>query len=151
VDYIRVAPVFGSRRGLKHTEGIAAIHRWRTVLLQKCVIGVVFTHVPLFHFRESSVFTNAILELLSDEEYTALQHRLMQNPTAGDLIKGGGGLRKIRRAARGRGKSGGIRVIYYLATETFTYLVTAYSKNKQETLTTKQLATLSEYVKKETL
>jgi hypothetical protein len=97
------------------------------------------------------VFTKAILELLSDEEYKALQHRLMQNPTAGDLIKGGGGLRKIRCAARGRGKSGGIRVIYYLATETFIYLVTAYSKNKQETLTTKQLATLSEYVKKETL
>ncbi|NBV33499.1 MAG: hypothetical protein EBR81_06865 [Proteobacteria bacterium] len=114
-------------------------------------MGVVFTHVSLFHFRESSVFTKAILELLSDEEYTALQHRLMQNPTAGDLIKGGGGLRKIRCAAKGRGKSGGIRVIYYVATETFIYLVTAYSKNKQETLTTKQLATLSEYVKKETL
>jgi len=107
--------------------------------------------VPLFHFRESSVFTKAILELLSDDEYTALQQRLMQNPTAGDLIKGGGGLRKIRCAAKGRGQRGGIRVIYYLATETFIYLIIAYAKNTQETLTAKQLAMISEHVKKEIL
>jgi hypothetical protein len=49
------------------------------------------------------------------------------------------------------GQRGGIRVIYYLATETFIYLITAYAKNKQETLTAKQLAMISEHVKKEIL
>ena len=133
-------------------------HRWGSLstpltysLIAKVRHWCSVPDVSLFHFRESPVFTKAILELLSDDDYSALQHRLMQNPTAGDLIKGGGGLRKIRCAAKGRGKNGGIRVIYYLANETFIYLVTAYAKNKQETLTAKQLSILSEHVKKETL
>ena len=169
---VRVQDVLPSSRGSSpHTRGdgpeftiqIDAVngfspHRWGSLstpltysLIAKVRHWCSVPDVSLFHFRESPVFTKAILELLSDDDYSALQHRLMQNPTAGDLIKGGGGLRKIRCAAKGRGKNGGIRVIYYLANETFIYLVTAYAKNKQETLTAKQLSILSEHVKKETL
>ena len=64
---------------------------------------------------ETSTFTRQITALLSDEEYGAFQSRLAANPGLGALIKGGGGIRKIRVAVGARGKSGGARVIYYWA------------------------------------
>jgi len=53
------------------------------------------------------------LTLLSDEEYREFQLYLAENPTAGDVIKETGGLRKVRWASGGKGKRGGVRVIYY--------------------------------------
>ena len=64
-------------------------------------------------FIEASSFTKLLPNYLSDDEYRALQVYLMQKPDAGDLIKGSGGVRKVRWASEGMGKSGGIRVIYY--------------------------------------
>jgi mRNA-degrading endonuclease RelE of RelBE toxin-antitoxin system len=64
-------------------------------------------------FVETPTFTHQILMLLSDDEYTRLQEELAAVPDRGDLIRGGGGIRKLRWAAQGRGKSGGIRIIYY--------------------------------------
>jgi len=64
-------------------------------------------------FIETSVFTRQVLELLTDEEYAGFQSELAANPLAGDVIEGTGGLRKVRVAAKGRGKRGGARVIYY--------------------------------------
>ncbi len=64
---------------------------------------------------ETSTFTRQITALLSDEEYGAFQYRLTVNPGLGALIKGGGGIRKIRVALGSRGKRGGARVIYYWA------------------------------------
>lgn len=64
-------------------------------------------------FFETSVFTRRVTELLSDYEYAELQRTLVANPNAGDVIPGSGGLRKIRWAAQGRGKRGGVRIIYY--------------------------------------
>lgn len=58
-------------------------------------------------FIETSVFTRQIIELLDDDEYQTLQTELMINPAKGDLIKEGGGIRKVRCAAKGKGKSGG--------------------------------------------
>ena len=71
------------------------------------------------------------------------------NPDAGDVIRGGGGLRKIRWSAQGRGKRGGIRIIYYLLEEDQIYLLFAYPKNKQEDLTNDQLRVLRTLVKEE--
>ncbi|VFN03575.1 MAG: hypothetical protein BECKG1743F_GA0114225_108202 [Candidatus Kentron sp. G] len=65
-------------------------------------------------FMETPIFTKAITRLLSDDEYRELQGKLLLHPDAGVLIKGSGGLRKIRWKGRGTGKRGGIRVIYYL-------------------------------------
>jgi mRNA-degrading endonuclease RelE of RelBE toxin-antitoxin system len=64
-------------------------------------------------FIESPIFTADVRELLSDEEYAALQLHLVTQPNAGDVIQGTGGLRKVRWVAQGRGKRGGSRVIYY--------------------------------------
>ena len=64
-------------------------------------------------FIESVVFTKQVRELLSDESYSKFQHYLAQNPEAGDIIRETGGLRKIRWSVTGRGKRGGVRVIYY--------------------------------------
>jgi hypothetical protein len=60
---------------------------------------------------ESSVFTRQVPELLPEGEYRQFQIFLADRPDVGDLIKGGGGLRKVRWAAKGRGKRGGVRVI----------------------------------------
>jgi hypothetical protein len=64
-------------------------------------------------FVETPTFTRQVTELLSDEEYRALQNTLVEDPEHGDLIKGGGGIRKVRHALQGRGRSGGARAIYY--------------------------------------
>src|SRR5260221_6625581 len=66
-------------------------------------------------FCETSVFTRQITGLLLDDELNALQWVLMAQPDRGDLIRGSGGLRKIRWAGSGRGKRGGLRVILLLA------------------------------------
>ena len=62
---------------------------------------------------ETSVFTRRVLKLLSDESYRSLQQVLVANPEAGNLIRQSGGLRKIRWSGEGRGKRGGVRIIYY--------------------------------------
>jgi hypothetical protein len=67
-------------------------------------------------FVESAVFTRQVRELLSDDEYADLQQHLARNPNAGAVIQETGGLRKVRWAAGGGGKRGGVRVIYFHAT-----------------------------------
>jgi hypothetical protein len=67
-----------------------------------------FVHLT---FSETTLFARQITELMSDEELSALQWVLIANPDRGDLIRGSGGLRKIRCAGSGRGKRGGLRVI----------------------------------------
>ncbi|WP_275348286.1 type II toxin-antitoxin system RelE/ParE family toxin [Xenorhabdus bovienii] len=64
-------------------------------------------------FIETSIFTEDCKELLSDDEYREFQQYLADNPAAGDVIQHTGGLRKVRWASRGKGKRGGVRVIYY--------------------------------------
>ena len=64
-------------------------------------------------FVESSMFEKYRTSYLSDEEYRQLQNELLKIPTKGDVIKGTGGLRKIRTASKGKGKRGGARVIYF--------------------------------------
>ena len=64
---------------------------------------------------ETSTFTRQIKALLSDDEYGEFQSRLAANPQLGAVMKGGGGIRKIRVAVGARGKSGGARVICYWA------------------------------------
>ena len=57
-------------------------------------------------FEETPTFTKRVIALITDESYAQLQEHLIQNPDAGDLIRNSGGFRKIRWAAKGRGKSG---------------------------------------------
>lgn len=99
---------------------------------------------------ETSIFTKKIISLLKDEEYRKLQNDLILNPEIGKVIRGSGGLRKTRWGIPGRGKSGGIRVIYYwLYKKKIILLLLAFPKNEQENLTSEQLKVLKKIVEKE--
>ncbi len=99
-------------------------------------------------FIETPTFTRQIVELLQDDSYAGLQNSLADNPASGDLVRGGGGIRKLRYALPGRGKSGGIRVIYYWLTDKGQiYMLLVYPKSKKDTLTDKETAILAQLVK----
>ncbi len=99
---------------------------------------------------ETSTFTRQITALLGDEEYAGCQSRLAANPGLGALIKGGGGIRKMRVAVGSRGKRGGARVIYYWAVrKDLILLLYAYAKSVSADLTPKQVAQLAKVVKQE--
>jgi hypothetical protein len=99
-------------------------------------------------FVETPTFTRLIAELLDDDEYSKLQTELAKRPDAGDLIKNGGGIRKLRWKRAGTGKSGGIRVIYYWPTEDNQVLMlVAYPKRIKDNLTDKETAILRNLVK----
>ena len=59
------------------------------------------------------MFSKMVYDYLSEDDYTAFQQFLLENPDAGDVVKGSGGVRKVRWARAGAGKSGGVRVCYY--------------------------------------
>ncbi len=99
---------------------------------------------------ETSVFTRQIRRLLSDEQYRELQYTLVIDPLAGATIRGSGGLRKLRWAAEGRGKSGGIRVIYYcVVPESRIFMLVAYAKGAKDGLTGHEVAALRKLVREE--
>ena len=87
-------------------------------------------------FIETSGFTRRVKELIDDDAYMAFQNMLIVNPSAGDVIEGTGGVRKIRIAAKGHGKRGGARVIYYhfVSASKIVFLM-IYPKNEQQDLT----------------
>jgi mRNA-degrading endonuclease RelE of RelBE toxin-antitoxin system len=101
-------------------------------------------------FIEVPVFTEDARKYLSEDELRGIQSVLTVNPRAGALIPGCKGLWKLRWGAKGRGKSGGIRIIYYWAEKRdqilFLYI---FPKNETEDLTTKQYKILREYVGRE--
>jgi hypothetical protein len=99
-------------------------------------------------FVELTPFVAFRDEYWTDEELRALQNYLLLSPDAGDLIRGGGGLRKIRWAAQGRGKRGGARVIYYWhVAEHRIYLIYGYVKSERDDLTPQQVKVLAELMK----
>jgi len=94
-------------------------------------------------FVETSIFTRRVQQYMDDEEYGEMQAFLTLRPDAGNVIKGTGGMRKLRWAGSGRGKRGGLRVIYYwwVAKDRISMLL-AYPKNEQDDLTADQLKQL---------
>jgi hypothetical protein len=84
----------------------------------------------VFSFIETRLFTRLVGEYLTDDEYRELQAALIERPEAGPVIPGGGGVRKLRWRAPGRGKRGGYRVIYYAKTaQRVIWMLTMYPKN----------------------
>ena len=99
---------------------------------------------------ETSIFTKKISSLLTAEEYRKLQNALILNPQRGKVISGSGGLRKIRWGISGKGKSGGVRIIYYwLLKKNIILMLLVYPKNEQDDLTSSQLKILKSLVEKE--
>jgi len=85
---------------------------------------------------ETPTFTNQADKIFTEDEKIDVINSLAADPTAGELIKGTGGVRKVRFPLPGCGKSGGARVIYYYIDENFPiYALLAYSKSKKEDLT----------------
>ena len=100
--------------------------------------------------KETSVFTRQVSKLLDAESYRLLQLRLAADPEAGDLIRGTGGLRKIRWQGSGRGKRGGVRVIYYWAAHhDVVLMLLMYGKNERDDLSAEQSKVLVALVKEE--
>lgn len=94
-------------------------------------------------FIETPIFTKRIKQLISDMDYHLLQLELAIHPDSGDIIKQSGGLRKKRWGGSGRGKSGGIRVIYYhIEQNDQIYMLFAFAKNESDDLTQEQIKQL---------
>jgi hypothetical protein len=99
---------------------------------------------------ETSVFTRAITEIMSDDDYAQLQAARATNPEYGDVIARSGGIRKARWRASGRGKRGGARIIYYwyVAGDQI-FMLLAYTKSARDDLTRAQLKQLRALVEQE--
>ena len=96
-------------------------------------------------FVESSEFQRQRDRHLSADGFRQLQNEILAHPSKGALIRGSGGLRKIRFGAGGKGKSGGIRVIYYhVASLAVVYLLDLYAKSEQADLSPRQLKDIRE-------
>lgn len=103
-------------------------------------------------FVELPAFSRYRADYLDDESFLRLQKDMMRNPEAGDVIEGTGGLRKLRHAdsRRGKGKRGGLRVIYYwwVAGSQF-WLFTLYDKDEMADLSPDEKRALKRMLKLE--
>ena len=93
---------------------------------------------------ETAMFAAKAAKLFSSDEIAAIVTMLSQNPECGAVIPGAGGVRKVRVAASGHGKSGGARVIYYFLNDGApVYLFTVFAKNEKADLDKADLAAMS--------
>ena len=87
--------------------------------------------LPMFTFVETRLFTRLVADYLDEVEYSAVQEALAASPDAGAVIPGSGGIRKLRWGQPGRGKRGGIRIIYYVKrTGGVIWMLTIFAKNE---------------------
>jgi len=103
-------------------------------------------------FFEAPAFSRALPDYLDEESYRLFQTQLATNPEAGDLMPGTGGFRKIRwaDARRGKGRRGGLRIIYFhFRTDDQIWLLTVYDKNEASDLTTKEKKSLKAAIESE--
>lgn len=99
-------------------------------------------------FIETSAFTKHVGHYLTDDEYLGLQLSLIQRPDAGRLVPGTGGVRKIRWTMAGKGKRGGVRVIYYWhVSADQIWMLTIYSKSERENIPSYILRQIAEEIK----
>jgi len=103
-------------------------------------------------FIEAPAFTRHLPDYLNDDEYKELQARLGSNPELGDLMPGTGGFRKTRWAdvRRGKGRRGGLRVVYYhFRSDHQIWLMTLYDKDEASDLTASQKKALKASIESE--
>ena len=99
---------------------------------------------------ETSVFTRQVRKLLSDDAYRELQIALAERPDLGAIMVGSGGIRKVRWSAPGRGKRGGVRVIYYWAVaQDQLLMLLMYPISERDDLSQEQLQVLRKIVEEE--
>jgi hypothetical protein len=89
----------------------------------------------VFTFIESSAFQRSLENYLDDDEYAELQQFMMANPLAGSVVRGSGGVRKLRWKRAGKGKRGGIRIIYFVRFQpNELWMLALYAKAKHDTV-----------------
>ncbi len=100
-------------------------------------------------FVETSLFKNKVDQLGGLDVLRIIQHEILKDPAHGDLIRGAGGIRKIRVAKKGSGKSGGYRVFYLNVPEQETiYLMAILDKREAENISAEEKSQLREFAKK---
>jgi len=98
-------------------------------------------------FVETPIFTRLVLKLMADDDYAAMQAALARRPDLGKIIPGSGGIRKMRWAGSGRGKRGGLRVIYYWqVADDQIWLLLVYPKNERDDLSHDEVKQLKRLV-----
>ena len=98
-------------------------------------------------FIEAPIFSRLVHQYLSDDDFAALQWGLTLHPEAGDLIRGSGGIRKLRWSGSGRGKRGGLRVVYYWRNrQGEIWLLTVYAKNETQNIPAHVLREIKEEI-----
>lgn len=101
----------------------------------------------MFEFIETPFFTKALDRYLDDDEYRELQAHLIKHPDSGPVVPGSGGVRKLRWAAEGRRKRGGLRIIYYLRlARGQIWMLTLYGKNVRENIPAHALRAMKEVI-----
>jgi len=101
----------------------------------------------MFEFIETPFFTKALSHYLEDDEYAKLQNYLNEQPETGVIVPGSGGVRKLRWGSEGRGKRGGLRVIYYLrSARGELWMLTIYGKNVSENIPARVLKQMRESI-----
>lgn len=101
----------------------------------------------MFSFIETKLFSRLLSEYLTDDEYALLQAALVDAPDRGAVVPGSGGVRKLRWSQPGRGKRGGIRVIYYAKTrDGVIWMLTIYAKNEEENIPAHVLRKIKEEI-----
>ena len=99
---------------------------------------------------ETPIFSKLVYDYLTDDEFAEFQVFLAENPEAGDVVPGSGGVRKIRWARRGMGKSGGVRVIYFnRLSDSEIWLLAIYAKAKQKNAPAHTLRAMKEAIENE--
>lgn len=89
----------------------------------------------MFTFVESPLFSRDVYDYLTDDEYAAFQQYLAAAPHAGAIVKGSGGVRKLRWSRKGGGKSGGVRVLYFARTRHGEiWLLLIYAKSARDNI-----------------
>jgi hypothetical protein len=106
----------------------------------------------VFTVIETPVYSRKAEALLSDSEREDFAVFISRNPTAGSVVRGSGGVRKVRKvrwARTGSGKSGGVRVIYYnMLEEEEVWLLTLYAKNEKSTIPGHELKLIKEAIER---
>ena len=101
----------------------------------------------MFSFIETKLFSLLREDYLPDDQYAKLQTTLIERPECGALIPGSGGVRKLRWSQSGRGKRGGVRVIYYAKVrDGIVFMLTIYAKNEDESIPAHILRKIKEEV-----
>ncbi len=99
-------------------------------------------------FIETSNFTKLIYDYLTEDEYAGLQGYLIKYPEAGDIVPGSGGVRKVRWGISGKGKRGGVRIIYYFKRQQDEiWMLTVYGKSQTENIPSHILKRIAEEIK----